>query len=197
MDAARFHAASCPSHPPRRRTLRSQGWSGQAIARHLGISRSTVFRNLRSEVFPKRKRRGGVGHSRLDPWQHVVLDHWNNGHRHGRRLFGALQKDAYRGSYPTLARYLQRLRAAQGTVAARKPSQQSRSLLVAAHRRVLTSRTTVWLVLRRAEKRSGDGQALLADLRRHAPELDEAIALAKEFTGLSPILFTLRAGFRR
>jgi len=28
-------------------TLRSQGWSGQAIARHLGISHSTVFRNPR------------------------------------------------------------------------------------------------------------------------------------------------------
>ncbi len=32
--------------------LRGQGYSGQAIARHLGISRSTVFRHLRSEAFP-------------------------------------------------------------------------------------------------------------------------------------------------
>jgi transposase len=165
-------------------TLHRQGWSGQAIARHLGISRSTVFRNLRSEVFPERKSRGDAGHSLLDPWQHVVLDHWNNGHRHGRELFRTLQKDGYRGSYPTLARYLQRLRAAQGTVAARQPSKQSRPVLVAASRRVLTSRTTAWLVLRRAEKRSSDDQAWLANLRRHAPELDEAIALAEAFTGL-------------
>jgi transposase len=49
---------------------------------------------------------------------------------------------------------------------------------------VLTSRTAAWLVLRQAEKRSADDQALLADLRRHAPELDEAIALAEAFTGL-------------
>jgi len=49
---------------------------------------------------------------------------------------------------------------------------------------VLTSRTAAWLVLRRTEKRSADDRALLADLRQHAPELNEAVALAEEFTGL-------------
>jgi len=76
------------------------------------------------------------------------------------------------------------LRAAQGIVLARKPAKQSRPVLVAAPRRVLTSRTTAWLVLRRTEKRSPDDRALLAELCQHAPELDEAIALAEEFTGL-------------
>ncbi len=172
--------------------LRGQGYSGQAIARHLGISRSTVFplgallrsRHLRSEAFPERKSRRDAGHSLLDPWQHVVFEHWNNGHRHGRRMFRTLQKYGYRGSYPTLARYLQRLRAAQGTVAARKPAKLSRPVLVAAPRQTLTPRTAAWLVLRRAEKRSADDQVLLADLRRYIPELDEAVALAEEFTGL-------------
>ncbi len=73
-------------------TLNGQGWSGQAIARHLGISRSTVFplgallrsRHLRSETFPERKGRGDAGHSLLDPWHYVVLEHWKNGRRHGR-----------------------------------------------------------------------------------------------------------------
>ena len=164
--------------------LRGQGYSGQAIARHLGISRATVFRHLRSEAFPERKGRGDAGHSLLDPWQDVIIEHWNSDRRHGRQLFRTLQNNGYRGSYPTLARYLQRLRAAQGIVLARKPAKQSRPVLVAAPRRVLTSRTTAWLVLRRAEKRSTDDRALLAELRQHAPELDEAIALAEEFTGL-------------
>ncbi len=164
--------------------LRGQGYSGQAIARHLGISRSTVFRHLRSETFPERHGRGDAGHSLLDPWQHVVFEHWNSGRRHGRQMFRRLQKDGYRGSYPTLARYLQRLRAAQGIVLARKPAKQPRPLLVAAPRRVLTPRTAAWLVLRRAEKRSADDHALLAGLRQHAPELDQAVALAEEFTGL-------------
>ena len=164
--------------------LRSQGWSGQTIARHLGISRSTVCRHLRSEAFPERKGRRDAGYSLLDPWQHVVLEHWNSGRRHGRRLFRTLQKDGYRGSYPTLACYLQRLRAAQGTVATRKTTKHPRPVLVAASRQTLTPRNAAWLVLRRTEKRSADDRALLADLRRHAPELDEAVALAEEFTGL-------------
>ena len=80
--------------------LRSQGYSGQAIARHLGISRSTVFRHLRSEAFPERKGRGDAGHSLLDPWQDVILEHWNSDRRHGRQLFRTLQNDGYRGSSP-------------------------------------------------------------------------------------------------
>jgi len=58
--------------------LRGQGYSGQAIARHLGISRPTVFRHLRSEAFPERKGRGDAGHSLLDPWQDVAFEYWNS-----------------------------------------------------------------------------------------------------------------------
>lgn len=66
----------------------------------------------------------------------------------------------------------------------RKPAKQPRPVLVAAPRRVMTSRTAAWLVLRRTEKRSPDDRALLADMRRHVPALDEAVALAEEFIGL-------------
>jgi len=54
--------------------LYRQGWSGEKIAPHLGISRSTVYRCLRSEVFPERKGRSDAGHSRLDRWRDVVLE---------------------------------------------------------------------------------------------------------------------------
>jgi len=37
--------------------LKGEGWTAEAIARHLGISRASVFRNLRHEVFPERERR--------------------------------------------------------------------------------------------------------------------------------------------
>ncbi len=49
---------------------------------------------------------------------------------------------------------------------------------------VLTPHTAAWLVLRRAERRNTEDGALLAELRRHAPELDEAISLAEAFVGL-------------
>jgi len=108
-----------------------------------------------TEIRTERRGRGDAGHSLLDPlsasltslwgiaarWQHVVFEHWNSRRRHGRQLFRTLQNDGSWGSYPTLARYLQRLRAAQGIVLARKPAKQPRPVLVAAPRRVLTPRT--------------------------------------------------------
>ena len=164
--------------------LYRQGWSGEKIGPHLGISRTTVYRHLRSEVFPERKGRSDAGHSRLDPWRPVVLEHWNGDRRDGSKLFRELQRLGYQGSYPTLARYLRRLQAAQGNAALGGSSTQLRPVLVAAPRRVLTPRTAAWLVLRRTERRSAEDRALLADLRRYAPELDEAIGLAEAFTGL-------------
>jgi len=166
-------------------SLRREGWSKLAIARHLGIGRATVFRYLRNEELPERKSRHDRGRSQLDRWRQIVLDHWNSGRRNGRWLFGMLrQQHGYRGSYATLARYLQRLRAAQGDLAAHPSTKRPQGVLSAAPQRALTPRTAAWLVLRRMEKRSEEDHALLADLRGRAPELEEAVALAEAFTGL-------------
>ena len=100
--------------------LRREGWPGHAIARHLGLGRSTVVRYLRHETFPERKGRGDAGRSLLDPWKPLLLERWNA----GRRLFRELRAGGYRGSYATLARYTQRLRQAQEGTAARRPSRR-------------------------------------------------------------------------
>ena len=164
--------------------LYRQGWSGEKIAPHLGISRSTVYRYLRSEVFPERKRRPDAGHSRLDAWRDIVLEHWNGDRRNSRKMFQDLQRRGYRGSYPTLARYLRRLRAVDTAVAASGLPAPVRPTLDAAPRQVLTPRTAAWTVLRRAEKRSVESQALLAGVRGRSPALNEAVELAEAFTAL-------------
>ena len=64
-----------------------QGWSGEKIGPHLGVSRSTVYRYLRSEVFPERKGRCDAGHSRLDAWRDIVLEHWNDERRNSCKMF--------------------------------------------------------------------------------------------------------------
>ena len=166
-------------------TLHRQGWSGQAIAHYLGVGRATVFRYLRHEDLPELQGRRDAGRSLLDRWRRVVLDHWNSGRRNARWLFRMLQQQHnYRGSYATLTRYLQRLRAAQGDGATHSSARRSRGVLTAAPQPVPTPRAAAWLVLRQAENRRVQDQALLADLRQHAPELDEAVALAERFIGL-------------
>ena len=164
--------------------LYRQGWSGEKIAPHLGISRSTVYRYLRSEVFPERKGRRDAGHSRLDQWRDAVLEHWNGDRRNSRKMFQDLQQRGYRGSYPTLARYLRRLRAADNVVAASGLPASARPTLDATARQVLTPRTVTWTVLRRAEKRTMESQALLADLGERSPTLKQAMELAEAFTAL-------------
>ncbi len=160
--------------------LRGQGWTAEAIARHLAIGRASVFRTLRHEMFPKRGRRADAGRSLLDPWRDAVLGHWNSGRRDGRGLFRLLRQQGYRGSYATLSRYLHRLRGAPE----RARSSQSPPVLAAAPRRTLTPRTATWLVLRRVDERSTEDQALLANLCRQAPALEEVIGLADAFTAL-------------
>ncbi len=164
--------------------LYRQGWSGEKIGPHLGASRSTVYRYLRSEAFPERKGRCDAGHSRLDAWRHIVLEHWTGDRRNSRKMFQDLQQRGYRGSYPTLARYLRRLWAVDTVVAASGLPASARPTLDAAPRQVLTPRTAAWTVLRRAEKRSMESQALLAGVRRRSPVLNEAVELAEAFIAL-------------
>jgi transposase len=114
--------------------LHRVGWTGEAIARHLGISRRTVVRYLRHETFPERRTRSDAGRSRLDRWKPIVLGRWNAGCRNSRRLFHEIQRQGYRGSYPTLARYTQRLRQGQeGGARQPPPAAGGRSAPTAAH----------------------------------------------------------------
>jgi transposase len=53
--------------------LRERGWPGHAIAAHLGIGKSTVFRYLRTPTVPERTRRAGRGRSILNPYKPYLL----------------------------------------------------------------------------------------------------------------------------
>jgi transposase len=66
--------------------LRRQGWTGLAIAQQLRIGKTTVFRYLRSPTFAERtyKRRG---HSVLNPYKDLLLQHWNQGGHDARQVF--------------------------------------------------------------------------------------------------------------
>jgi transposase len=162
--------------------LHRDGWSGDAIARHLGISRRTVGRFLRHATFPERQGRSDAGHSQLDPWKPVILERWNAGCRHSRRLFREIRDQGYRGSYPTLARYTQRLRQAQQEVASRRPGRRRPLPPVSdPQKQPLTPRNAAWLVLRRSQHRDATDAEQLNRLRTQHAALTEAITLAEEF----------------
>jgi transposase len=163
--------------------LRRQGWTGQAIARQLQIAKSTVFRYLRAPTFAERtyKRRG---HSILNPYKDTVLQHWNGGSHDALQVFHLLQRQGYRGSYATVARYAQRLRQAQGLTPRQRQPGQTLPLVAEPQHGHLTPRHAAWLVLRRPETRVADDEHHLAQLTAHQADLAEAVALAREFADL-------------
>jgi transposase len=167
-------------------SLHQKGWPGHAIARQLGLGRSTVTRYLRSEAFPERKQRHDRG--LLDRWKPFILEQWNAGRRNSRGLLRALQQQGYRGSYPTLARYTQRLRQAQEEAAGPRrvpwPCQQALPPVIDPPRRAFTARTAAWLAVRRPELRHADDTERLTRLRAQHAGLAEAIDLAEAFAGL-------------
>jgi transposase len=163
--------------------LRRQGWTGQAIAQQLRIGKTTVFRYLPSPTFAERtsKRRG---HSVLNPYKALLLQHWNQGCHDARQVFQRLQRQGYRGSYATGARYAQRLRQAQGLAPRQPPPEHPLPVVAEPQHGQLTPRGTAWLVRRRPETRPPDEEQQLAQLAAQQPELAEAVTLARDFADL-------------
>src|SRR4051812_34939800 len=162
--------------------LHQVGWTGEAIARPLCLSRRTVVRYLRHETFPERRGRSDAGRSRLDRWKPIILERWNAGCQNSRRLFHELQRQGYRGSYPTLARYTQRLRQAQEGAVRKQGSLPP--VVADPHRQPLTPRTAAWLVLRHSENRDATDAEQLNRLRTQHVALTDGITLAEEFVAM-------------
>jgi transposase len=164
--------------------LHEQGWPSHAIAVHLGIGKSTVFRYLRTATLPERARRADRGRSILNPYKPYLLERWNAGCGDALRLYGELQQHGYPGSYPTVPRYVQRLRQAQGQAPRPRRSRQSLPVVAEPRRPLLTARQTAWLVVRRAAQRDEEEIQPLAQLRAQHAEVAEAIDLAQDFAQL-------------
>lgn len=157
------------------------GWSAPAIAHHVGISVRTVQRYLKHEQFPERQPRSDLGKSStLGHYKGELLERWNDGCYEARALFRAIQQKGYRGSYMTVARYVRRLRQAQGFPLRQMPCHRLRRTLVDPQRKVLTVRRAAWLVLRRAENRNAEEKALLTRIKQHST-FTAVVELAEDF----------------
>jgi transposase len=164
--------------------LHRQGWSGEAIARQLGMSRTTVFRDLHAPTFPERKGRADCGKSVLNPYKDYLVQRWNAGYRDTRQLCAELRQRGYRGSYPTVARYTQRLRQAQGVAPRQRLIGKPLVAVSDSRQPPLTARRAAWLVVRRADQRTAVESQQLTQLRAQPGELVEAITLTEDFVQL-------------
>jgi transposase len=171
-----------------RRTQRwahhQQGWTLDAIAARVGISRRTVQRYLQSPTFPERQPMHARDCSLLDPYKAALLAGWNSGCRNGAHLFRTIRRQGFQGQYGIVALYVRRMRQAQGLAPGRRCSTQSLPVVTEVPRRPLTPRRATWLVLRPSERSTDQDHHQLAQLTTQGPELSEAVALAQDFAAL-------------
>jgi transposase len=164
--------------------LQRQGYTGYAIARQLRIGKSTVFRYLRTATFPERQGRSDRGRSVLDPYKPYLLSRWNAGCREALTLFEELKGQGYPGSYPTVARYAQRLRQAQGLSARQRFTRKPIPAVSEPETPLPTPRRATWLVLRRPDTHEARDAQVLTALEEQHPVLAEAMGLAQDFAQL-------------
>ena len=165
-------------------TSHQQGWTLDAIAQQVGLSRRTVQRYLQSPTFPERQSRHGRGRSLLDPYKATLLAGWNNGCRNGWHLFRTIRSQGFRGQYGIVALYVRRMRQAQGLAPRQRRSDQPLPTVTEAPRRPLTPRRATGLVLRPSERSTVQDHHQLTQLTQQSAELAEAVALAQDFAGL-------------
>lgn len=160
--------------------LHRAGWQQKAIAQQLGIGERTVARYLQHPTFPERRERKDRGRSLLDPYQAQLLKHWNQGCRDARQLYQMLQQEGYQASYSTVARYVRRLRQAQGLKKRQRRTSSPLPPLRAASP-PLTARKATWIVLRRPENCKSEELEQLDQLLTRSPTLTIAVHLTQQF----------------
>jgi transposase len=164
--------------------LHRQGWTGAAIAPHIGLSLRTVQRDLRTATFAGRKRRSDHGDSVLTPYKGYLLERWNAGCYTAMRLFRDLRQRGYAGGYGVVAAYARRLRQAQGLPPGHRRARQPLPMVAEPPCQPLTPRRATWLVLRRKTQRTEAEAQQLTQLRAQQAAVAEAIDLAEDFAAL-------------
>jgi transposase len=165
-------------------TFHDQGWTGAAIAQHVGLSLRTVQRDLRTATVAGRKRRSDRGDSVLTPYKSYLRERWNAGCYTAMRLFRDLQQRGSPGSYGPVAAYARRVRQALGLALGQRCPRGSLPRVAEPVCQPLTPRRATWLVLRREATRTAAEVQQLTLLHAQQAEVAEAIDLAQAFAQL-------------
>jgi transposase len=101
--------------------LHQQGVKAADIASRIGIGERTVYRWLAHGSFPEARRRRRRP-SLIDPYEHYVLQWWQQGNRKGSQLYRELIAQGYKGSPKAMYNYLATLHAPKSRPSRPAPS---------------------------------------------------------------------------
>jgi transposase len=154
--------------------LQQEGHSQREITRRLGMDQRTVRRWLQAGSFPEPSRRQRS--SRLDRFRPYLEQRWQDGIHNVARLWRELQKQGFRGGYTTLTDWVRRHR--QNSFTSTAPAATAKPSAPPSPRQV------AWWVLRKADDRTPEQQAFVAELDRQAPALANVAAQGRAFLDL-------------
>lgn len=160
-------------------TLRQQGWTISAIARHLALDRKTVRRLVTAPTCPQgqgratRRRRGSL----LDPYKSYLWQRWNEGCLNGSQLWREIAAQGYGGSRTLVTAYTAYLRRQQGWPARARQVQSAPQARQATEWSVPAVK---WCLLRSPAELSTRAQAAVAACTAADAELARTYELAQE-----------------
>jgi transposase len=154
--------------------LQQQHYSQRAMARELGLDRSTVQRWIKAGCLPSLSRRGGGRPGGVAKWHEYLEARWQAGCHNAATLTAELQAQGYQGSYYPVRRWVARWRnrgATGSAVAASAP-------------RAPSAKAVGWWFFKAPVDRDADQQRFLDLFSALCPAAAQAASLAIEFHDL-------------
>jgi transposase len=160
-------------------TLRQQGWTVKAIARHLNCHPKTISRYLRRQLplLPRHTTRS----TKLDAFQGFLLERWNHGCHNASQLFREIEAKGYAGSVTLVRTFAVALRCASGIApASRQPG--GRIIGREEIRRPPTCRHLAWLTAQSTSGLGDGDQQALCLVSEINTTLKTTVELAQQFS---------------
>lgn len=155
--------------------LRKEGAGLRAIARSIGLSRQTVRKYIRADVFPelaKRKNRA----NRLSPFMDYLRQRWADGCHNPSQLWREIRKLGFKGTDSVVRYHLREWRDAL------PPHLQRRNGIGRGRKKPCHSpRQVVWWLLKPSADLEVDEQKFVQHLLEISPEIRLAKSLAGDF----------------
>jgi len=167
------------------RAKQQAGESINSIAAQMGISRSTVYRYLRSDSDPTATRMS-VPRSILDPYLPYLYVRWQAGCENGVQLWREIKEHGYPGTRAMVARWVAQQRQTPAKTGPRKyQTPQYRELRDTARQereqRTPSSKRLSYFLLRQPTKLNMAEKAVLQQLREVCPDIATGYPLVQEF----------------
>ncbi len=148
--------------------LQRKNYSQRALARALGLDRSTVQRWIKAGGLPSLPARGGGRRSGLAKWHEYLEARWQAGCHNATALTAELQAQGYRGSYYPVRRWVARWRSHSVPGSSATPSAP----------RAPSAKAVAWWYFKSAADRDADQQRFLDLFTTTCPLAAQAASLA-------------------